>query len=142
MASQPETKRRRIYISATVDDFERAGKEILRRDPECRTNTKTFHRRWMALFGVTPKTCAKVWSLLHVTEDDDSYRGAKHFHLLWALLFLRVYGSEEEAAVLCGGVDEGTYRYWSQLFVQRIADLILDVVSTRRRAGSVTTINT
>ena len=58
---------------------------------------------------------------------------AKHYHLLWALLFLKMYSNETEMAALCGGyeyaVDEKAFRKWSRLFVKQISYLIINVIS-------------
>ena len=51
-------------------------------------------------------------------------------HLLWALMFLKMYAKEATTSRLAGGVDEKTYRKWVWLFVSAIADLEGDVVST------------
>lgn len=47
-------------------------------------------------------------------------------HLLWALLFLKVYGSEHTHRMIAN-VDEKTFRKWSWCFVHLLSDI--DVVS-------------
>jgi len=55
-----------------------------------------------------------TWNMIGVPfHDDGDLSHAKPEHLLWALLFLKVYGDESYMATLCGGsggaVDEKTF---------------------------------
>ena len=81
-------------------------------------------RRFRATFGTNPYVCSKIWRLLH--EGGILPRKGKPEHLLWALMFMKLYGSETIHASLTG-TNETTFRKWSWLFVSAIADL--DVVS-------------
>ena len=65
-------------------------------------------RRFIAMYGVPPEVCPIIWT--HMEEDPEYYRGLLPRHLLWALLFLKVYATEEIHVALCGGVDPKTYR--------------------------------
>ena len=113
------------------------GAEIMRRDPEGRSQ-KVFEERWRSFFCVKPSVCVTAWTLIgvpvHPTDDDADLSHARPEHLLWALLFLKVYGDEHESSGLAGGdngaVDEKTFRKWVEIFVSRIACLADQVVST------------
>jgi hypothetical protein len=75
-----------------------------------------------------------MWTLMEVShEDHGDLSFAKPHHLLWALLFLKRYGTEAEMAKLVGtdgkAVDEQTFRKWSSLFVSELALLVDRVVS-------------
>ena len=57
-----------------------------------------------------------------------STQWSKFFHILWTLLFLKLYMSE---SVLSGlvGVDEKSYRKWIWIFTPKIAQLKSKIVS-------------
>jgi hypothetical protein len=54
---------------------------------------------------------------------------ARPKHLLWALLLLKVYGTETLLSSFVGGVTEKTYRKWAWCFIDGIAKLESAVVS-------------
>lgn len=57
-------------------------------------------------------------------------KGVQPKHLLWGLLFLTTYDTEENLAQRVGNVDEKTFRKWSRLFVDAISYLECEVVSS------------
>lgn len=79
-------------------------------------------RRFVASFGITPSTCQHMWE----TIEDSVPRGGRPKHMLWALYFLKTYGSEHIASNVLQ-VDEKTYRKWLWIFVELMAT-IPDVV--------------
>lgn len=78
------------------------------------------------LLGTTPAICADIWTMINPREHVSAY--AKPVHLLWGLLLIRVYATEE---VLSGiaGVTEKTFRKWAWKFVEATADLSYTLVS-------------
>ena len=50
-------------------------------------------------------------------------------HMLWALMYLKVYGRQKTMCTLAGGVNADTYMKWVMLFVTSIAYLEGFVVS-------------
>jgi len=66
-----------------------------------------MRRRFRAHYGTTPGICAFLWPRLEVFSLSPK---PEYFHLLWALLFLKLYDTEEVLAGMVGGVDEKTYR--------------------------------
>ena len=75
-------------------------------------------RRFRSLFGIAPRVCSRVWSLV----GSQLPKRASPQHLLWALLFLKIYASESVNAVL-SKADEKTFRKWQCIFVKKIASL-------------------
>ena len=75
-------------------------------------------RIFRALFGVTSNVCTIIWEKLevNVTTDKDPN------HLLWALLFLKVYSTEEVHSSLVGTTVK-TFRKWSIPMVERMSSL-------------------
>ena len=54
--------------------------------------------------------------------------GAQPYHLLWGLMFMKLYCAEAVNASMAGGVDVKTFRKWSWLFAEAIAVLHYSVV--------------
>lgn len=79
-------------------------------------------RRFLGFFGAKPVVCSKVWFLILFAIPTST----KPRHLLWALLFLRGYDTEEKNASAVG-VDENTFRWWIKQLVPVLA-FQLDVV--------------
>lgn len=74
--------------------------------------------RFRALFGVNHQVCAALWEKI----GQKLLQGACLRHLLWSLLFLKVYATEPVNRQLTGA-DEKTFRKWSWKFVQLVSDL-------------------
>jgi hypothetical protein len=83
-------------------------------------------RRFRSTFGTTAVICAILLDMLSPNEKMPN--GVKCCHLLWALMFMKLYASEN---VLCGMAkcDEKTFRKWSWIFVSALAGLAPDIVS-------------
>lgn len=114
-----------LYVaSPAVDDrtFSQAGRTLIWRSGYRRMSKRKFK----AYFGATPQICADIWQMINPHEEISSY--AKPVHLLWALMLIKVYATEE---VLSGiaGVTEKTFRKWAWKFIQATADLSSILVS-------------
>lgn len=71
-------------------------------------------------FWGNPRVCSLLWNeLLGVRPE-----GSRPIHLLWTLLFLKVYATEH-VNKLVTSADEKTYRKWTWMFLNLIADLNL-----------------
>ena len=77
-----------------------------------------------AYFGATPMQCSVAWSLM---ENRPANALPKHF--LWALLFLKVYASEEVLSKLVGTSRE-TYQEWVWRMLICISAMYPKLVST------------
>ena len=80
----------------------------------------TVNRRCGAHFGATLQVIYFLWCLLDVTNDGPE--GATIVHLLWSLMFLKMYGTIDTMARACG-CDPNTFRKWTWLLIDRIHDL-------------------
>ena len=92
---------------------------------KCMKDVKeTDKRRFRASYGVSPEVCTQVWHLIYFSLPVIQ----KIDHLLWALLFMKVYASE---TVLAGivEVDEKTFRRHVWTVISSISDLKGTVVS-------------
>ena len=74
--------------------------------------------KFRALFGVTPEICTNIWDEIMDTVPP----GGKPIHLMWALLFLKVYGTGTVNSELTG-VTPRTFRKWSWAFVRLMAHM-------------------
>lgn len=62
-------------------------------------------RRYLGTYGVSPYVAAKAWNL----EKADLPASAEPQHLLWELIFLKIYKNEHINGALAGA-DENTFR--------------------------------
>jgi hypothetical protein len=86
--------------------------------------------RFRTFFGTSPDVCARIWLLIDPYATMPT--GVQLFHLLWALMFLKLYCAESVLATLAGAgqksVDEKTFRKWCWLFVNEINHLKYKVI--------------
>ena len=91
--------------------FESIGAKMLRRQ------APILERIFAESFGVVPTTCATIWN-----ASFEKPPGLSPKHLMWALLFLKVYASEHvHCSMAC--VDEKTFRKWCWKAIDFIASL-------------------
>lgn len=84
-------------------------------------------RRFRSIFGCTWERCTDLWEL--IKPENVMPKGYKPEHLLWGLLFLKVYTTEAVLTSMVGSPEEKTFRKWSRLFVLKISWLEHSVVS-------------
>ena len=84
-------------------------------------------RRFRAFFGASPEVCSQLWD--HLSPSETINRLARPKHLLWALVFLKVYASESVLCTLVSCPDEKTFRKWTRVFVDEISYLENSIVS-------------
>jgi hypothetical protein len=104
--------------------FLHLGRSIMKM--HCKLADATEKARFHASFGTSPEVCSVLWEMLDPREEIDRY--ALPQHLLWALMFLKLYCSERVNRMIVG-VDEDTFRKWAWLFVEAISYLEDSVVS-------------
>ena len=78
----------------------------------------TRSRQFRAHFGVSPLVRSIVWSMVLESLP----HGAQPIHLLWALLFLKVYATEHVRKSMTGA-NEKTFRKWSWAILEATANL-------------------
>ena len=67
----------------------------------------TDERKFRALFGCSPEACQDLWKITFGYQK----AGTQPNHLLWALLQLKVYATEDVLSAMIG-VDRKTFRKW------------------------------
>ena len=65
-------------------------------------------RMFRSLFGCSPEACSDLWKITFGYQK----AGAQPNHLLWALLQLRTYTTEDVLVAMIA-VDRKTFRKWS-----------------------------
>ena len=125
-----------MVIKAHV--FERIGLDYINKTPQEVHNIRHFlgvaaektlsnERRFRSFYGASSSTCERLWMLIDPYKTMP--RGVQPFHLLWGLLFLKVYATEPVHCSIVGCPDEKTFRKWSILFVNAISQLENEIVS-------------
>lgn len=84
----------------------------------------TNYSRFRAHFGTSPGVCALCWSLIELKLP----RNYLYTHLLWALLFLKVYATESVLSSKCC-CDEKTFRTKVWTIIKMIDSIKHKVVS-------------
>jgi hypothetical protein len=80
-------------------------------------------RDFTSLFGISTNICSVVWTLC------DFPSGTKPIYLLWAFLFLKVYGTEPVLLAIVGGPTRKTFRKWAWIVIEAVAGKTPSVVS-------------
>jgi len=84
--------------------FEREALNIMRNHTEDGPD-----RDFRYLFGVSLDTCVTAWNLC--VDSNLLPFGTQQYHFLWALMFLKLYGTESMLARLAGATRK-TFRKW------------------------------
>ena len=121
-------------VNPQIDDVFRLGKELMNRS---RNTLGSIHkggnedRRFREFYGVSAITVLATWDRLQ--EEDLTPAGGKFIHLLWTLLFFKLYGTETDLCAHAGGVyeaiDPKTFRRWTWPMAHALAELEYFVVS-------------
>lgn len=101
---------------ALVETFWKAGHKITGHDLD--GSLSLGYRRFRAFFGTSPLVCLVAWDILFNARP----RNSTPEHLLWALMLLKRYSIETFNATLIG-VSEKTFRKWSHIFINLLADM-------------------
>lgn len=104
-----------------------AARVLWRKSHKTFTCTQTEERRFRSTFGCASKIVVELWSLL--LRGDDMPEKANIFHLMKALLFLKLYPTEKTLCVLTADTDEKTNRKWNMKMIVAIAALESKFVS-------------
>ena len=82
-----------------------------------------------SFFGAPSDVVADLWNQIQPADE----ASANPKHLLWALLFLKVWSSKEVHCCLVGWPSARTFRKWSWCFIGKTAELKNDVIRLERR---------
>ena len=87
--------------------------------------------RFRSVFGAGSAVVADVWN--RIVADGEILKGGEPKHLLWALVLLKVYQSDEVHCALVGWPSVPTYRKWAWYFIERINDLKDNIIKIENR---------
>ena len=87
----------------------------------------TEDRRLKAFFGANVLVIIDAWSRMKGIRLIPE--GGMLFHFLWALMFMKLYESENASCGHAGGVDAKTFQKWVWPFIFALAELEATVVS-------------
>lgn len=124
-----------MYIILTTEKMDKETIEDVARDalgwPNNRKwDTPDKDSRFRACFGVSSEIAAEIWNLIEPSVDEP---GAAPKHLLWALVFMKVYSTEEIHCAIVNWPSDRTFRKWSWYFIAKIADLKPNIIRLERR---------
>ena len=81
-----------------------------------------INRHFRAMFGVSSRTAHLLWITLDI--DVMGPRGGKRIHLLWMVMFLKEYCTQDSLSGICG-VTRKTFRQWVDVFLDCVSNLNL-----------------
>lgn len=122
----------------TKDHIELVAKEVLCWPNNRKWSSKDKERRIRSCFGAPSDIIADIWNIIEA--DGDLQFGARPKHLLWALVLLKVYSTEEIHCSIVGWPSAKTFSKWSWYFVERISLLKDDVISLEGRFDGLDTV--
>jgi hypothetical protein len=113
-------------------DFMPDARDIMNKFPRPDAAASTEIRAFRETFGTSVLIVSKLWSMLW--EEDILPEGGRPKHLLWALHFLKVYPLQAPGCAAVGAsggaVDPKTHCKWVWAFIDAIAELVDEVVSS------------
>lgn len=115
---------------ATAEQFRSAGRQIIysRHQNVSRWRSALAEeRKFKAFFGTKAERCSDAWCLL-ISHGLMPHKDSEPKHLLWGLLLLKLYCTEEVSAGLVGH-DADTFRKWAWKFVVALHNLSKKLVS-------------
>jgi len=110
--------------------IELVARETLGWSENRRWNTKDKDKRFKACFGASSTIVAELWNRIQARGIDSA---ARPKHLLWALVHLKVYSTEEIHCSIVGWPSTKTFAKWAWYFVELIAELRDDVIRLEDR---------
>ena len=121
------------HMLAPVPDFITLARDIQNRTNHIIGTDLMEARHFREFFGTSLVVVEKVWALLEnnfLLPD-----GCSPKHLLWALHFMKVYPKQSvgcsTVGAIEGAVDPKTHRKWVWAFIEAIAEVQDEVVSTQ-----------
>jgi hypothetical protein len=102
-----------------IEAIEQAAKDVLRWPDNRKWNSADKDERFRGLFGAPSVVIAEIWERIIPMVEEKTYRK----HLLWGLIFLKVYSIEEVHCALVGHPTKKDFRQKSWHIVEMIAGL-------------------
>lgn len=119
--------KRKRRAKPTYDDVMVRARAIWGRDPDKERSFRTEDIQFREFFGCGANVFLVLWDLLD-TNDLIPEDGTME-HLLWTLMFCKLYTTQKALCALAGGVDKETFMIWVVRFVEAMEILESEVVS-------------
>lgn len=113
-------------MKITAESMAVVARETLEKTHNSAKEEDKMFRRF---FGAPIAIVADIWNRL----DGNIEKSSKPKHLLWALVFLKVYSTEDVHCRIVGWPDPKTFWKWSWYFIEKMADLASDVIKLENR---------
>jgi hypothetical protein len=107
-----------------INAIEQTAKEVIRWPDNRKWDSVDKDERFRALFGAPSVVIAEIWQRLIPMIEEKTNRK----HLLWGLLFLKVYSTEEVHCAIVGHPTKKEFRQKSWHIVEMIAGLKESVI--------------
>ena len=117
-------------MKLTADGIELWAQQTLRW-PVSRKWSSETNMRFRSVFGAGSIVVADIWN--RIEADGEILKGGEPKHLLWALVLLKVYQSDEVHCALVGWPSVPTFRKWAWYFIERINDLKDNIIKVEYR---------
>ena len=96
----------------TSESFVINSMDILGRKTSC---IKSIERRFLSTFGVSPQIAVVLWNKIVIPLTNEN-KNIRIKHLLWMLMFFKLYAADEVLATLAGTTDK-TFRKWVWILI-------------------------
>ena len=117
-----------------LPDFQTLARDVQNRVDRRAGTDQMEDRRFREFFGTSLRVVEIIWTMLETESLLPD--GCSPKHLLWALHFMKVYPKQAQGCAIvgasAGAVDPKTHHNWVWAFMNAIAELQDEVVSTRR----------
>ncbi|CAB9530068.1 unknown protein [Seminavis robusta] len=107
------------------------AREIWSRDTRRPRAVATEDEDFCGFFGCGVLVFLSLWTLLECFDQIPP--GGEVCHLMWTLMFLKIYARNTVLSSLAGGVDPDTYMKWVWLFLDDIVYLNCHVIIWKNR---------
>lgn len=98
-----------------------------------RRNADALDSTFRGFFGASIDVITDIWNRVQPFIDDEHAGSSHPKHLLWCLVFLKIYSTEEVHCRIVGWPAPKTFRKWSWYFVGKIAQLKDEIIVLDKR---------
>ena len=115
-------------MNITKGSIEDVIKRTIRWPKDRKWTSNDQDQRIRAFFGVPSNVIADLWNRVWVLLNDDEKKSVDCCHILYALVFLKVYATEEVLTSIVGWPTKKTFRKWAWFFIDKIGNLKDEVI--------------
>lgn len=113
-----------MVAETTKERLAEVAADVLQYPNNRRWNEAAEERRFRAHFGCSIVVATDVWNRI----APNLHSGCQEKHLLWSLVFIKIYGSEDVHCRIVGWPDPKTFRTYSWYILEKISNLKDEVI--------------